>query len=203
MLLIKDVGWSSWQGYTHRSWFTHALKSQPSNVSYTALQVLATAFFARETLKHLAVWTTYSQLSRSPWQPQRDLEHGDFLYVISLRQLRDAIEDPDRCYDHENVSATMALYLYEVRFRVLRLMNTKLSSEYRLHFERWLSRARRRRWALDPATRATQTSGISRSRAIDTLTAIPEYSTNYADRYFTLSRSRIVSPLPIGQIWSK
>ena len=61
------------------------------------------------------------------------------LYGTSLRQLRDAIEDPQRCYDHDNLSATMALYLYEVRVQALRSIDTRTSSDYRLHFECWLS----------------------------------------------------------------
>ena len=35
------------------------------------------------------------------------------LYGQALVQLRDAIEDPLTCYDHNNISATMSLHLYE------------------------------------------------------------------------------------------
>jgi hypothetical protein len=37
------------------------------------------------------------------------------LYGKALRQLWMSIQDPKTCYDHSNVSATMALNLYEVR----------------------------------------------------------------------------------------
>ena len=42
------------------------------------------------------------------------LEQGAALYGKALRQLGARINDKRTCYDHENVSATMALHLYEV-----------------------------------------------------------------------------------------
>lgn len=44
------------------------------------------------------------------------LDEGASLYGKALRQLGARINDKDTCYDHENVSATMALHLYEVGF---------------------------------------------------------------------------------------
>ena len=42
------------------------------------------------------------------------LEQGAALYGKALRLLGARINDKRTCYDHENVSATMALHLYEV-----------------------------------------------------------------------------------------
>jgi len=47
------------------------------------------------------------------------LDNAAALYGKSLRQLHTAIRDPQTAYDHENVSATMALFLYEVSITAL------------------------------------------------------------------------------------
>lgn len=42
------------------------------------------------------------------------MDQGAALYGKALRQLSARIDDKRTCYDHENVSATMTLHLYEV-----------------------------------------------------------------------------------------
>ena len=83
-------------------------------MSYTALQCLAAAFFARRTkLSRDQLVSTDAMLGMHGNQPTI-LDQGAALYGKALRQLGARINDKDTCYDHENVSATMALHLYEV-----------------------------------------------------------------------------------------
>ena len=60
------------------------------------------------------------------------LEQGAALYGKALRQLSARINDKRTCYDHENVSATMALHLYEVGLNsfLLRAANRCNRSSY-------------------------------------------------------------------------
>jgi len=82
--------------YSHQTWFDNQLKVDPNNMAYIARQSLATAYFAR-------------MHGNSP----EILNKSSKLYSKALIQLRTAIEDPDTCYDHSNISATMAMTLYE------------------------------------------------------------------------------------------
>lgn len=62
------------------------------------------------------------------------LEQGASLYGKALRQLGVRINDKRTCYDHENVSATMALHLYEVGLELflIRAANSWNRSSYTL-----------------------------------------------------------------------
>ncbi|KAI9844782.1 MAG: hypothetical protein M1838_002038 [Thelocarpon superellum] len=80
-----------------QQWTTRVLAGDAGDVSFTALQCLAAAYFAHMHGKPKAV-----------------VIQGTALYGKALVQLRQRIEDPRTAYDATNVAAAIALHLYEL-----------------------------------------------------------------------------------------
>ena len=66
------------------------------------------------------------------------MDRGVALYGKALRQLSAQIQGESTRYDHENVSATLALHLYEVSRSQSKISNSTEPSDNHLFQSKWL-----------------------------------------------------------------